>query len=93
MYQEKTTWTFNRKNSLEKCVIPCTVQSSKLHPTMKDLKVIEYLVETLTNEGDLVLDCFMGSGTTGVACKNLKRDFIGIEINKDYFEIAKNRIK
>ena len=70
-----------------------TVQSSKLHPTMKDLKVIKYLVETLTNEGDLVLDCFMGSGTTGVACKNLKRDFIGIEINKDYFEIAKNRIK
>ena len=64
-----------------------------MHPTMKDLKVIEYLVETLTNEGDLVLDCFMGSGTTGVACKNLKRDFIGIEINKDYFEIAKNRIK
>ena len=60
---------------------------------MKDLKVIKYLVETLTNEGDLVLDCFMGSGTTGVACKNLKRDFIGIEINKDYFEIAKNRIK
>ena len=60
---------------------------------MKNLKVIEYLVETLTNEGDLVLDCFMGSGTTGVACKNLKRDFIGIEINKDYFEIAKNRIK
>ena len=84
---------FQQKNSLEKCVIPCTVQSSKLHPTMKDLKVIKYLVETLTNEGDLVLDCFMGSGTTGVACKNLKRDFIGIEINKDYFEIAKNRIK
>ena len=60
---------------------------------MKDLRVIEYLVKTLTNEGDLVLDCFMGSGTTGVACKKLERDFIGIEINKDYFEIAKNRIK
>lgn len=60
---------------------------------MKDLKVIEYLVETLTNEGDLVLDCFMGSGTTGVACKNLKRDFIGIELDKDYFKIAEERIK
>lgn len=59
---------------------------------MEDLKVIEYLVETLTNEGDLVLDCFMGSGTTGVACKNLNRDFISIEINKEYFEIAKDRI-
>ena len=87
-----TKWTFNRKNSVEKCVIPCTVQSSKLHPTMKDLKVIEYLVETLTNEGDLVLDCFMGSGTTGVACKNLKRGFIGIELDKDYFKIAEDRI-
>ena len=59
---------------------------------MKDLKVIEYLVETLTNEGDLVLDCFMGSGTTGVACKNLKRDFIGIEISEKYFDIANHRI-
>ena len=63
------------------------------HPTMKDLKVIEYLVETLTNEGDLVLDCFMGSGTTGVACKNLGRDFIGIELNPEYFRIAEERIE
>ena len=70
-----------------------TVQSSKLHPTMKDLKVIKYLVETLTNEGDLVLDCFMGSGTTGVACKNLGRDFIGIELNPEYFRIAEERIE
>ena len=60
---------------------------------MKDLKVIKYLVETLTNEGDLVLDCFMGSGTTGVACKNLGRDFIGIELNPEYFRIAKERIE
>ena len=60
---------------------------------MKDLKVIKYLVETLTNEGDLVLDCFMGSGTTGVACKNLGRDFIGIELNAEYFRIAEERIE
>ena len=60
---------------------------------MKDLKVIKYLVETLTNEGDLVLDCFMGSGTTGVACKNLGRDFIGIELSPEYFRIAKERIE
>lgn len=60
---------------------------------MKDLKVIKYLVETLTNEGDLVLDCFMGSGTTGVACKNLGRDFIGIELNPEYFRIAEERIE
>ena len=60
---------------------------------MKDLKVIKYLVETLTNEGDLVLDCFMGSGTTSVAYKNLGRDFIGIELNPEYFRIAEERIE
>lgn len=88
-----TGWTFNRHNSLEKCVIPCTVQSSKLHPTMKDLNVIEYLVSTLTSEGDTILDCFMGSGTTGVACKKLNRNFIGIELDEKYFNIAKERIE
>lgn len=87
-----TGWVFNRENAFEKCVIPCTVQSSKLHPTMKDLRVIEYLVKTLTNEGDTVLDCFMGSGTTGVACKKLNRSFIGIELDDKYSEVAKNRI-
>ena len=60
---------------------------------MKDLKVIKYLVETLTNEGDLVLDCFMGSGTTVVACKNLGRDFTGIELNPEYFRIDEERIE
>lgn len=85
-------WTFNRKNSLEKCVIPCTVQSSKLHPTMKSLSVMEYLIQILTKEGDTVLDCFMGSGTTGLACKNLQRNFIGIEIDEGYFDICKKRL-
>lgn len=87
-----TKWTFNRINALEKCVINTTVQSSKLHPTMKDIKVIKYLVQLLSNNGDTVLDPFMGSGTTGVACKLLQRSFIGIEINRDYFNIAKERI-
>lgn len=53
---------------------------------------MEYLVKTYTNEGDLVLDFTMGSGTTGVACKNLNRNFIGIEMDKKYFEIAKERL-
>jgi site-specific DNA-methyltransferase (adenine-specific) len=53
---------------------------------------MEYLIKTYTNEGDTVLDFTMGSGTTGVACKNLNRNFIGIELNDKYFEIAKNRI-
>ena len=88
-----TGWTFNRKNSLEKCCINTTVQSSDLHPTMKDIKVIKYLVELLSNKGETVLDCFMGSGTTGLACKELERDFIGVEIAEKYFAIAKNRIE
>ena len=53
---------------------------------------MEYLIKTYTNENELVLDFTMGSGTTGVACKNLNRDFIGIELDEDYFKIAKERI-
>ena len=53
---------------------------------------MEYLIKTYTNEGDIVLDFTMGSGTTGVACKNLGRDFIGIELSSEYFKIAKARI-
>ena len=68
------------------------VGRSKLHPTEKPLKLFEYLVESSSKEGDTILDPFMGSGTTGVACKNLNRDFIGIELDEKYFEIAKKRI-
>ena len=49
-------------------------------------------IESWSNEGDMILDCFMGSGTTGVACKNLNRNFIGIELDENYFNIAKERI-
>lgn len=88
-----TNWIFNRKNNVEKCVMNTTTQSSELHPTMKDIKIIMKLVDLLTNKNNLVLDCFMGSGTTGLACKMLNRNFIGIEIDKKYFDIAKNRIE
>ena len=64
-----------------------------LHPTQKPLDLIEYMIKTYTNEGDLVLDNTMGSGTTGVACKNTKRNFIGIEMDSNYFDIAEQRIK
>ena len=64
----------------------------RLHPTQKPVELLEYLVKTYTNEGDTVLDNCAGSGTTGVACKNLHRNLIGIELDKDYFEVAKNRI-
>lgn len=66
--------------------------SVTLHPTQKSLELLEWLIKTYTNKGDLVLDSCMGSGTTGVAAKNLHRRFIGIEKEEKYFEIAKNRI-
>ena len=62
------------------------------HPTQKPVALFEYLIKTYTNEGETVLDNCMGSGTTGVACKNLNRNFIGMELDKEYFEIAKKRI-
>ena len=64
-----------------------------LHPTQKPVPLCEYLIKTYTNEGETVLDNCMGSGTTGVACKNLNRKFIGIELDDTYFEIAKKRIE
>ena len=63
------------------------------HPTQKPVALLEYLIKTYTNEGETVLDFTMGSGSTGVACKNLNRQFIGIEMDDKYFEIAKNRIE
>jgi site-specific DNA-methyltransferase (adenine-specific) len=63
-----------------------------LHPTQKPVALMEYLIKTYTKEGATVLDFTMGSGTTGVACKNLNRNFVGIELDKKYFDIAKNRI-
>ena len=67
-------------------------RKGKLHPTQKPVELMEYLIKTYTNEGDVVLDFAMGSGTTGVACKNLNRNFIGIELDTNYFNIAKERI-
>jgi site-specific DNA-methyltransferase (adenine-specific) len=63
-----------------------------VHPTQKPVALMEYLIKTYTNEGETVLDFTMGSGTTGVACKNLNREFIGIELDETYFNIAKQRI-
>ena len=63
-----------------------------LHPTQKPVALMEYLIRTYTHEGETVLDFTMGSGTTGVACKNLGRDFIGIELDQGYYDIAQQRI-
>ena len=67
-------------------------QEKGLHPTQKPVGLVEYLIQTYTNKGDVVLDPTMGSGTTGVACINTDRKFIGIEKEKEYFEIAEHRI-
>ena len=68
-------------------------QKGKVHPTQKPVALLEYLVKTYTNEGETVLDFTMGSGSTGVACVNTNRKFIGIELDEKYFNIAKNRIE
>jgi site-specific DNA-methyltransferase (adenine-specific) len=68
------------------------ILKSNIHPTQKPIALMEYFVKTYTNQGDAVLDNCMGSGTTGVACKNLWRKFIGIEQDANYFEIASKRI-
>ena len=65
---------------------------SRIHPTQKPVALLEYLIKTYTNEKDTVLDFTMGSGSTGVACKNLNRNFIGIEKDKTYFEIAEKTL-
>ena len=69
------------------------IRRGSLHPTQKPVPLLEYLIKTYTNEGDLVLDNCMGSGSTGVACKNTNRNFIGIELDENYFNIAKERIE
>ena len=69
------------------------VASQKLvHPHQKPVELLEFLIKKSTEEGDLVIDLFMGSGSTGIACKNLNRDFIGIELDEKYYEVAKERI-
>ena len=67
-------------------------KDSGLHPTQKPVELLEYLIKTYTNEGETVLDNCMGSGSTGVACINTNRNFIGYELNEKYFEIAEKRI-
>ena len=68
-------------------------RNNRLHPTQKPVDLLEYLIKTYTNENETVLDFTMGSGSTGVACVNTNRKFIGIELDEKYFEIAKNRLK
>ena len=87
--------TFNDKyypTSIQEFSI-ANLRRGRLHPTQKPVELLEYLIKTYTNDGEIVLDFTMGSGSTGVACVNTNRKFIGIELDKKYFEIAKERIK
>ena len=91
--KKKAKWTFNRQDaSYQRPKFVCSIDKG-LHPTQKSLKLMQELILIHSNEGDTVLDCFMGSGTTGVAAKNLNRDFIGIEMDEGYFKIAQERIE
>ena len=65
---------------------------NRLHPTQKPIALLEYLIKTYTKENEIVLDFTMGSGSTGVACINTNRNFIGIELDDNYFKIAEDRI-
>jgi len=84
--------TYEADMLLPKSVFYFKKPQKPLHPTQKSIECLEYLIKTYSNENEIVLDNCMGSGTTGVACKNLNRSFIGIEMDDKYFEIAKERI-
>ena len=96
MAREKgTTKLYGDYESKKKYWITTTNKNDKdnyNHPTIKPLDIIRTLITNSTLPGDTVLDCFMGSGTTGVACKETGRNFIGMEIDDDYFKIAQDRL-
>jgi hypothetical protein len=86
-------WTFNRRfDYYETGFFECKNNGETKHPTEKQVKTMKELITILTNKGQTVLDPFMGSGTTGVACKELGREFIGIEKEQEYIKIAEKRI-
>lgn len=74
-------------------IIECAKVSKPVHPTEKPLDLLEYLIKTFSNEDEIILDFTMGSGSTGLACLKTKRKFIGIELDENYFNIAKERIE
>ena len=88
----KAKWVFNRQSdTYERPKYVGSIEKG-LHPTQKNLGLMEWLLKIHSNENDLILDPFMGSGTTGVACINTNRKFIGVELDEGYFDVAKERI-
>jgi site-specific DNA-methyltransferase (adenine-specific) len=92
-YLPSGTENFQEYTNYPRSILEFKVEGSRSHPTQKPVALMEYLIKTYTNPQETVLDFTMGSGTTGVAAKNLNRDFIGIELDETYFGIAKQRIE
>ena len=91
--ERKEAWSESKKGERNPLTILSFARDAdRSHPTQKPVALLEWLIKTYTNEGEIVLDNCMGSGSTGVACVNTNRDFIGIELDKQYFEIAGKRI-
>lgn len=89
----KAEYVFQKFTNYPRRILEFEKDSEILHSAQKPVKLLEYLIKTYTNERELVLDNCMGSGSTGVACINTNRNFIGFELDKKYFDIAENRIK
>lgn len=89
----KQQLTINNGTRYPRSIQKFAHDKEKLHPTQKPVALLEYLIKTYTNENDIVLDNCMGSGSTGIACINTNRNFIGIELDENYFKIAKERIE
>lgn len=89
---ESSRYTFNNQK-IHHSIINYEIDKKKGHITPKPVELLEYIIKTSSNKDDVVLDCFMGSGSTGVACKHTNRKFIGIELEEKYFNIAKKRIE
>ena len=91
--RSKKVETINNGFRYPKTIVKFKTQREGFHPTQKPVDLLEYLIKTYTNENELVLDFTMGSGSTGVACMNTNRKFIGIELDNNYFDIASKRIE
>jgi len=92
-----TSGTFNNDGKMvhdfiETSLTPKNEKKFGKHPTQKPVKIISHFIKHLSNENDVVLDPFMGSATTGVCAKKMNRKFIGIDLNKEYYELSKKRI-
>ncbi len=95
MWNKGHTWNFTTQKEMHNFIeTPICMGRERLnHPTQKPVKILKHILKIASNKGDLVLDPFMGVGSTGVACKEMGRHFIGIEIEKEYVKLAKQRLK